>query len=309
MGVQQAVRSLAGFNRVELKPGETKHETIHVGPGSAKDGHGNVRAFQYWSTSKQAWETAPGDRAVWVGTSSAEADLRRATASGSTTPSACAAAAGFRSVTVGRHGRGLRLAFSRRVGQPVTVDVFQQSVGRRIVSVRRVAHFTGRTRTFNWSGRPVGSRLRSLHDGYYFARYRIAVPSGVADYRRVALRRFHGRFSLRPAFYGRGECALVRSFKLSAPVFGGSNRRPLGIAFRTSSAARVTVVVLRGRRVARRFGPRSVSKRRIYRLTLKAAGRAHGDYVIRITARSGTAGATRVLTSRLLERRSRGGKR
>jgi hypothetical protein len=79
-GVQQPERALAGFDRIELDPGQTKHETIHVGPGADRDGQGNPRAFQYWSTPKQAWVTAPGARSVWVGDADDPAHLTQAIA-------------------------------------------------------------------------------------------------------------------------------------------------------------------------------------------------------------------------------------
>jgi beta-glucosidase len=66
-GVQQAMRSLAGFARVVLKPGQTRRLTVHVGPGSGGNGYGDRRAFQYWSTASQSWATAAGARRVWVG--------------------------------------------------------------------------------------------------------------------------------------------------------------------------------------------------------------------------------------------------
>ncbi len=66
-GVQQAVRSLAGFVRVVLKPGQTRRLTIHVGPGSGGNGFGDRRAFQDWSSASQSWATAGGARRVWVG--------------------------------------------------------------------------------------------------------------------------------------------------------------------------------------------------------------------------------------------------
>jgi len=74
-GVQQAVRSLAGFDRIGLGPGRTRHLVIHLGPGPDVDGWGDRRAFEYWDTTKQAWETAPGQRTVWVGSADARADL------------------------------------------------------------------------------------------------------------------------------------------------------------------------------------------------------------------------------------------
>ena len=66
-GVQQSVRSLAGFDRLVLGAGRSRRLTIHIGPGADRDGHGDRRAFQYWSTDSQAWATAAGPRRIWVG--------------------------------------------------------------------------------------------------------------------------------------------------------------------------------------------------------------------------------------------------
>lgn len=66
-GVQQAVRALAGFDRVILRPHETCRVTIHLGPGREIDGDGDRRAFEYWYTPEQRWVTAPGPRQIWVG--------------------------------------------------------------------------------------------------------------------------------------------------------------------------------------------------------------------------------------------------
>jgi beta-glucosidase len=60
-GVQQAVRSLRGFDRVTLAPGETKHEVINLAP----------RSFQYWSTEQNQWVTNAGSRTIFVGDSDA----------------------------------------------------------------------------------------------------------------------------------------------------------------------------------------------------------------------------------------------
>jgi beta-glucosidase len=66
-GVQQVKRSLRGFVRVELKPGQAVKRTIHIGPGSNVDGYGDRRAFQYWSSPGQKWVTATGCRTIQVG--------------------------------------------------------------------------------------------------------------------------------------------------------------------------------------------------------------------------------------------------
>jgi beta-glucosidase len=55
--VQQAVRSLRGFQRVNLEAGQTRHVTIKL----------DARSFQYWDEVHQQWTTADGNRTIWVG--------------------------------------------------------------------------------------------------------------------------------------------------------------------------------------------------------------------------------------------------
>jgi beta-glucosidase len=59
-----ALRTLAAFDRVHLKAGETPMMTLHIAP----------RAFEYWSTSSERWMRAGGLRKIHVGASSR--DLR-----------------------------------------------------------------------------------------------------------------------------------------------------------------------------------------------------------------------------------------
>lgn len=59
-------RRLVGFQRITLDPGNEQRVTIHVGP----------RELAYWSTSRHGWATAPGRRAVSVGSSSRDIRLR-----------------------------------------------------------------------------------------------------------------------------------------------------------------------------------------------------------------------------------------
>jgi beta-glucosidase len=56
-GVQQAVRALRGFDRVELGAGEARRVSISL----------DERSFQYWDSPSQTWRTASGPRQVWVG--------------------------------------------------------------------------------------------------------------------------------------------------------------------------------------------------------------------------------------------------
>jgi beta-glucosidase len=66
-GAQFAVHALAGFDRIEIKPGETKQVTIHV----------PLRQLQYWSDATRNWQTAAGRRTVYVGASSRDLRLRQ----------------------------------------------------------------------------------------------------------------------------------------------------------------------------------------------------------------------------------------
>jgi beta-glucosidase len=63
-GVQFAVRTLAAFERLPLRPGESKIATLHVQP----------RALQYWSIADSKWVRA-ADRQVRVGSSSRDLKL------------------------------------------------------------------------------------------------------------------------------------------------------------------------------------------------------------------------------------------
>src|SRR5688500_15947510 len=59
----------------------------------------------------------------------------------------------FRSVRVTPAGRGLRFSFTRRVDRQVTIDVFQTSVGRRVLNGRRVVRIVTDTSPKRWRGR------------------------------------------------------------------------------------------------------------------------------------------------------------
>jgi beta-glucosidase len=61
-----APQKLAGFERVELNPGETKTINIHL----------SRLELSYWSTPAQAWVVATGPRNVYVGASSDDIRLQ-----------------------------------------------------------------------------------------------------------------------------------------------------------------------------------------------------------------------------------------
>ena len=210
--------------------------------------------------------------------------------------SACEPSNGFTGVVVKPRGRRLRLDFARRVLRPVTIEVFQASSGRRLLANRRVARFTGRERGVTWNGR---SNRRTVRDGVFFVRFRVRQADGRTDTRRVTVVRRNGRFASSADFYGREVCRVLASAKLAAPVFGGPGTRALGIAFRMARTARVSVTVLKGKRVVKRFSARTRATKTTHRLTLSARGLARGSYRVRIQA----TGVGRAQTVTLLARR------
>jgi hypothetical protein len=158
--------------------------------------------------------------------------------------------------------------------------VFKQPGGRR------VARFSNGTGSFTWNG-------KGATDGYYVVRYQMG-----SERREMALRRSHGRFTKLADFSRRASCDLVSSYELSRPVFGGA--RALGISYSLAKPARVTVTVLRGSRVVKRFATRSAAANRTYRLRLPARRLERGNYKVRLVARAGAETVTSTLASRRL---------
>ncbi|PFG93875.1 beta-glucosidase [Saccharopolyspora erythraea NRRL 2338] len=64
--LDQAPRQLAGYQKVELAPGETKRVRVHVAE----------RALQHWDEAAGGWKLGGGKRAVEIGSSSRDIDLR-----------------------------------------------------------------------------------------------------------------------------------------------------------------------------------------------------------------------------------------
>ncbi|MFI6251366.1 glycoside hydrolase family 3 C-terminal domain-containing protein [Streptomyces sp. NPDC051016] len=56
----QAVRALGGYQKVRLRPGESKTVRVRV----------DAQQLKYWNTSSHAWVLGTGKRDVWVGSSS-----------------------------------------------------------------------------------------------------------------------------------------------------------------------------------------------------------------------------------------------
>ena len=216
-------------------------------------------------------------------------------------PTACTSNAGFSRATARSAGRsgGVTFDFARRVSQPATVDVFQQSVGRKVTGERLVKRFTNKTGPFTWNGRD--KRGRKVPTGFYFARFRVAAPNGQADTVRVTLGRSQGRFSPRRAFYRRDSCGTLKTFKLSRPVFGGKRSSSLGIAYRLNQPGRVQVTVTNAReRTIRRYAASDVAAGVTKRLTLSPKGLARGDYRVKLSVTRNGQTTTSTLTANRL---------
>ena len=68
--IPEPPRQLKGFDKVELKPGETQRVRLSL----------NARAFSYWDVGKHAWAVVPGTVKVMVGASSRDIRLEGAVA-------------------------------------------------------------------------------------------------------------------------------------------------------------------------------------------------------------------------------------
>jgi beta-glucosidase len=110
-GIQQAVRSLRGYQRVSLDPGQTKHVSISV----------DQRSFQYWDETTQQWLNNYGSRRIWVGDSSATADLPL-TATTTPIPAGSGATGGV--------GGDVPATLSLTLGTPATFGAFTPGITR-----------------------------------------------------------------------------------------------------------------------------------------------------------------------------------
>jgi beta-glucosidase len=62
-----AIRALAGFDRIHLRPAERRTVSIHIRP----------RSLQYWSEQTASWKRPDGTRDLFVGSSSADLPLQQ----------------------------------------------------------------------------------------------------------------------------------------------------------------------------------------------------------------------------------------
>ena len=198
---------------------------------------------------------------------------------GAKTP-ACERTSAFLAAGARPAGGGLDFSLRPR-GGPVSVEVFHQASGRRILGGKRVAFFAGQRGDFRWKG------SRKLASGYYVIRFVGRSPSGGTDVRRVAARRSGGKFGRAFTVDRRRTCAPVDALRLGRGVFGGSGVRALGITLRMAETKTAVIEVKRGSRLVKRFAARSYTAKRIYRLRLAAKGLPRGRYrvVVKVDGR------------------------
>ena len=191
---------------------------------------------------------------------------------------------GLRAARVRRASRGrVRLAFRRRVRMPVKVEVLRARAGRlrRVTATRRTRSFTLR---------------RRLPAGVYVARFTASGVTAKADRRDVVFRVRRGRVRVAKRSISRRErCGVVRTAALRSPLF----RKSVRGAYRLSRRARVSVTLLRGKRVVRRLRTRT-RKAGARRFRISGAGLARRGYTVRIVARAGKSRSVVRLAARRL---------
>jgi hypothetical protein len=212
---------------------------------------------------------------------------------GESATASCLPSRGFRIAAVGGTRDRLRVRLARRQSLPVRVDVYRVSKGRRLLGERRVGGVADRGRSFTWPDR--------LAPGLYVARFRMYRDGRLFDIRRVVFeRRRGGGVRTRPDHHLREGCGLLRMFKVERPAFGGFARVPLRASYKLTARANVTITVLRGRRVVRRFVKSDQAAGRIHRVAVSVRRLGRGDYRVRLTASAGEDQASKTLVSRRL---------
>ena len=131
-------------------------------------------------------------------------------------------------------------------------------------------------------------------------RFRLRESSGLIDTRRLDRQRSGGRWSARPAHYGREGCTLLRSYKLRAPGVRRHGPEVAGHLLPAARPARVTVTVRRGKKVVRRYKAATKAPGRTHRLRFAQKKRARGDYKVTVRAQRSGSTVQRTLTSRKL---------
>jgi hypothetical protein len=202
---------------------------------------------------------------------------------------ACASAAGFNKASISPKGKSVKFTVDRREKKPFSVEVFQQTQGRKVIGNRLVARFKGKKKSFAWNGKD--RKGRRLSAGNYFVRFKMKTSNGATDTRRATLAFKGGRFKNAPDFYQRVDCGIYKSLKLSSSAFGGTTNAPLGIAYKLAVPAKaVTIKVSVGSKVIKTFtGGGEVEKTYRFKLPAKAVKRGKVAKVVVTADRPGQA--------------------
>ena len=199
---------------------EPRNSTLVVPAGGRFNWHVNPSG-QPRAAAQSAWEltcedgagNVLGSRSVYVERSQTIDIGDAPCGQAATTPPppppviTCADADGFNSVGVRQTGRSLRISFSKKTRNAVTVEVFQTAKGRTIVNNKRVARFRNRQRSFTWNGRKTSGKKARVARGVYFVRFRVTDDAKKVDTRRVVVaKRANGRFYKKGKFVHETRC-------------------------------------------------------------------------------------------------------
>ena len=87
---------------------------------------------------------------------------------------------GFRRVNATRRGTGLRISFSRKVRNPVRIQIHRVSTTKtRRIKTTLIKRWRNKTRSFTWNGKP--RRGVTVEPGIYTVRFQIRDAGGRLD--------------------------------------------------------------------------------------------------------------------------------
>ena len=208
-GVQVPDETIIEPRRSTLVVPASGEFTWHVAPSSQPNGEQTAWRLSFTNSAGQ--DTPCGDvfvaRTQTATVTCGATTAPGGTAPGGTTPTTCTDPDGFRSASVKRTGKSLRISFSKKTRNAVTVEVFQTAKGRKIVKNKRVARFRNRQRSFTWNGRKTSGKKARVARGVYFVRFRVTDDAKKVDTRRVVVaKRTNGRFYKKGKFVHETRC-------------------------------------------------------------------------------------------------------
>jgi hypothetical protein len=120
-------------------------------------------------------------------------------------PTECTDPDGFRRVNASRRGTGLRISFSRKVRNPVRIQIQRVSTTKsRRIKTTLIKRWRNKARYFTWNGKP--RRGVKVVPGIYTVLFQIRDADGRMDSRRVVIERKRNRFAKRPQYFLGDTC-------------------------------------------------------------------------------------------------------